>query len=105
MSLQTALLLLAGLALVWGALFFSTIVWLIRRIMRPVTPLPTDPESLIPESNFVEVNGACLHYVQAGQGPDVVLLHGIGASIFIWRFLFPLLQTHYRVTAFDLLGF
>jgi pimeloyl-ACP methyl ester carboxylesterase len=54
---------------------------------------------------FLDVNGARIHYVQAGEGPDLVLLHGIGASIYIWRFLFPILQTRHRVTAFDLPGF
>ena len=63
------------------------------------------PGQLIPESQFVDIAGARLHFVQAGRGPDLVLLHGIGASVFIWRFLFPLLQTHYRVTAFDIAGF
>ena len=58
-----------------------------------------------PESKFVTVDGVRLHYVQAGEGPDLVLIHGIGASLFIWRFLFPLLQTRYRVTALDLAGF
>jgi pimeloyl-ACP methyl ester carboxylesterase len=60
---------------------------------------------LIPESKFIDIDGHRLHYVQSGQGPDVVLIHGIGASVFIWRFLFPLLQKHYRLTAFDLTGF
>lgn len=66
-------------------------------------------EELIPESQFIEIDGAKLHYVQAGQnsksGRDIVLLHGIGASVYIWRFLFPLLLTRHRVTAFDFAGF
>ncbi len=64
-------------------------------------------EELIPDSRYVVVNGVHLHYVQAGDpsGGDIVLLHGIGASIFIWRFLFPILQTRHRVTAFDFAGF
>lgn len=60
---------------------------------------------LIPDSCFIEVDGARIHYVQAGAGQDVVLIHGIGASVFIWRYLFPLLQSRYRVTAIDLPGF
>lgn len=60
---------------------------------------------LIPESCFVDVDGVNVHYVQAGRGKDLVLLHGIGASVFIWRFLFPLLEVHFRVTAIDLPGF
>lgn len=82
-----------------------------------ISPANTDPvvhpepdkvetlQELLPESAFIDVEGAKLHYVQAGEGPDLVLLHGIGASIYIWRFLFPLLQTSHRVTAFDFAGF
>jgi len=63
-------------------------------------------EALIPDSCFLQLDdGIDIHYVQAGKGSDVVLIHGIGASVFVWRFLFPLLQTHHRVTALDLPGF
>lgn len=71
----------------------------------PDTHELTSFEELIPESRFVEVEGARLHYVQGGEGSDIVLLHGIGASVFIWRYLFPILQARHRVTAFDLAGF
>ena len=63
-----------------------------------------------PESKFVEIDGLKLHFVQAGEGRDLVLLHGIGASVHIWRFLFAALcgqaaGEKFRVTAIDLLGF
>ncbi len=43
---------------------------------------------------------------QAGEGPLVVLVHGIyaGASSYEFRKLFPLLAQSHRVVAFDLLG-
>jgi pimeloyl-ACP methyl ester carboxylesterase len=62
-------------------------------------------KALVPESKFIEIDGARLHYLQAGRGSDVVLLHGIGASVFIWRFVFAYLETKHRVTAIDLAGF
>ena len=71
----------------------------------PPARVPETLAELIPESRFVEVDGAKLHFVQAGEGSDVVLLHGIGASVYIWRFVFPLLQSRHRVTAFDFAGF
>ena len=63
-----------------------------------------------PESRFIEIDGLKLHYLQAGTGPDLVLLHGIGASVYVWRYLFAGLSKpdgteHFRVTAIDLLGF
>lgn len=79
-------------------------VFVYRKKRLEPAPIETLSE-LIPESKFIEVGGAKIHYVQAGKGCDLVLLHGIGASVFVWRFLFPLLQGRYRVTAIDLPGF
>jgi pimeloyl-ACP methyl ester carboxylesterase len=44
-------------------------------------------------------------YVQiAGQGPDLVLLHGLGASSFSWRHNRDVLARHFRVITPDLPG-
>lgn len=40
-----------------------------------------------------------------GEGPVVVLLHGIASSSASWRQLVPLLSPLYRVVAIDVLGF
>jgi pimeloyl-ACP methyl ester carboxylesterase len=44
-------------------------------------------------------------YKQLGHGPDVLLIHGIGASQYSWRLLAPLLAENYTVTSIDLPGF
>lgn len=75
-----------------------------RQALPPAVPIAT-LEQLLPESRFVTVGETSLHYVQAGAGTDLVLLHGIGASVYIWRFVFPILQMRHRVTAFDFAGF
>lgn len=41
----------------------------------------------------------------AGTGPDVVLVHGLGASRFSWRATVAKLQTRFRTHAVDLAGF
>lgn len=51
-----------------------------------------------------EVNGVRLHYVRAGEGPPVVLLHGWGSTSFMWRKLMTLLAESYTVVAPDLRG-
>ena len=44
-------------------------------------------------------------YVEiAGQGPDLVLLHGLGASSFSWRHNRAHLSRHFRVITPDLPG-
>ncbi|HEY9825628.1 MAG TPA: alpha/beta fold hydrolase [Stenomitos sp.] len=47
-----------------------------------------------------------IHYVQAGtHGPNVLLVHGFGASTDHWRKNVEVLSQHCRVWAIDLLGF
>ncbi|KUF11737.1 alpha/beta fold hydrolase [Pseudoponticoccus marisrubri] len=54
------------------------------------------------KGQFVEIAGTRVHYVQAGDGPDVVLLHGAGGNLRDFTYgLTDALTQHYRVTAFD----
>jgi len=53
----------------------------------------------------IEFEGENVYFIQTGSGPDVVLIHGIGASIFTWRFMIHQLAKTHRVTAMDLPGF
>src|SRR5262245_10719982 len=66
-------------------------------------PAQTRPTSN--QSRFCEINGRTIHYIQTGTGPHLVLIHGIAASLYIWRFMIPQLAKHYTVTALDLPGF
>lgn len=51
---------------------------------------------------FVTVDGVRVRYVQAGSGPDVVLIHGASGNLTDMTFrLLPALAGRYRVTAFD----
>lgn len=55
------------------------------------------PKILVGELNF--------HYWQMGQGPDVVMIHGMGGNLAVWHLtMIPELQDHYRVTSYDLRG-
>jgi len=52
------------------------------------------------------VNGVRLHYVQAGQGPLIVLLHGFPEFWYGWRLQIPALAAAgYRVIAPDMRGY
>jgi pimeloyl-ACP methyl ester carboxylesterase len=55
-----------------------------------------------PEGHFVTVDGVKLHYVEAGSGPDLVLIHGASGSLRDLTFGFlPELARRYHVVAFD----
>jgi len=64
-----------------------------------------EPEQAGAPGSFIEVDGVRLHYVSAGQGSPVLLIHGLGASTFSYRYTIPELSRHFRVIAPDLLGF
>lgn len=56
--------------------------------------------------HYVTVDGTRIRYVEAGQGPPVVLIHGLAASLYSWRYtIVPLAQAGFRVIAFDNRGF
>ncbi|MBI3272090.1 MAG: alpha/beta fold hydrolase [Planctomycetes bacterium] len=54
---------------------------------------------------FLELGGRRLAYAEAGEGPAMLLLHGLGGSAYDWRRnLHPLARRGFRVLAVDLLG-
>lgn len=55
--------------------------------------------------SYLDIDGARIHYVEAGAGEPVVLVHGLGASTFSFRYTIPELAQRYRVVALDLKGF
>ncbi len=57
------------------------------------------------EHRFATVNGIRLHYVAAGKGPLVILLHGFPEFWYSWRLQIPELSRHFRVVAPDLPGY
>jgi pimeloyl-ACP methyl ester carboxylesterase len=55
---------------------------------------------------FAEVNGVRLHYVEAGTGPLVILLHGFPEFWYSWRHQLPALAAAgFRALAPDLRGY
>jgi pimeloyl-ACP methyl ester carboxylesterase len=65
------------------------------------------PSSPIPlTSHHAELPGVRLHYVTAGTGPLVILLHGFPELWYAWRKQIPALaQAGYRVVAPDMRGY
>jgi pimeloyl-ACP methyl ester carboxylesterase len=55
-------------------------------------------------SHFADLDGVTLHYLTAGNGECVVLLHGIPQSSHEWRYVIPRLTERYSVVAPDLRG-
>src|SRR6266403_556000 len=58
-----------------------------------------------PVGNFITVFGAKVHYVDAGSGSPVILLHGLADDIGVWESVMPVLAAKHRVIALDQIGF
>jgi pimeloyl-ACP methyl ester carboxylesterase len=54
--------------------------------------------------NHIQVGTARVAYLDDGDGPPLLLLHGCPFSSYIWRQVIPLLRPHFRCIAPDLLG-
>ena len=56
-----------------------------------------------PQGQFIDVDGVRLHYLEQGEGPPVVLLHGnvVTAEDFAYSGLLDLAANDYCVIAFD----
>ena len=56
-------------------------------------------------SKEITVFGQKIHYVEAGTGPTVILLHGLGGSSQVWQFNIAALAEKYHVVVPDQIGF
>ncbi|MGB0123168.1 MAG: alpha/beta hydrolase, partial [Silvibacterium sp.] len=55
-------------------------------------------------SRTAQINGVTLHYLTAGQGPSLILLHGYAETSLMWKPIIPALAQRFTVIAPDLPG-
>jgi len=70
-----------------------------RAVTRPAT---LETSAFHPRT--VQIHGHDVSYRMAGDGPTILLIHGIAGSSTTWRAVMPALAQHYTVIAPDLLG-
>ncbi|MGA3024876.1 MAG: alpha/beta fold hydrolase [Bryobacteraceae bacterium] len=58
-----------------------------------------------PGDKQTEVFGQKIHYIEAGSGPNVILLHGLGGDWHNWGPTIPALAAGYHVLVPDQIGF
>jgi epoxide hydrolase 4 len=54
---------------------------------------------------YADSKGVKIHYVTAGQGPLLILIHGFPDFWYSWRDQIPALAKHYQVVAIDQRGY
>jgi pimeloyl-ACP methyl ester carboxylesterase len=57
------------------------------------------------EARHATVDGLRLRFIRRGEGPTVVLLHGIASSLYTWSEVWPGLTARFDTIALDLPGF
>jgi pimeloyl-ACP methyl ester carboxylesterase len=62
------------------------------------------PDAFLQHKRFTQVGDTRVAYLDQGDGPPLLLLHGCPFSCFVWRKSIPLLSARYRCIAPDLLG-
>ncbi len=59
---------------------------------------------MVVKEQKIEVEGLPTRYLTAGEGPPLLLLHGVGDNAFDWQWVMPALAHTYQVYALDLPG-
>jgi haloalkane dehalogenase len=57
------------------------------------------------EGKYIQVDGGNMHYVDEGEGPPVVMVHGTPTWSFLYRHMIKNLREDYRCIAMDHIGF
>jgi len=56
------------------------------------------------KSNYIDVHGSNIHYIDEGSGDPILFLHGNPTSSYLWRNIIPYLTPSGRCIAPDLIG-
>lgn len=81
-----------------AALWFDGIY--LDRPLDELKPLYTNSES-----KFIEIDGMQVHYRDQGQGPTLVVLHGVNSSLHTWEDWVHNLNRDFRIISLDLPGY
>jgi pimeloyl-ACP methyl ester carboxylesterase len=100
MKIMKTVLRIAAALLVLTLFFIFVVPYLV-----PIPPLKNtvDLKQLADaDSQFVDVDGITIHYKQRGDsGRDLILMHGLGASVYSWQRVMDDLSQYGKITAYD----
>ena len=95
---------------VWGILVLVAFSWVgcmegpyTREELREKRYFESEPAAA--RSKYVEVRGRRIHFLEQGDGPGLLLIHGFPTSSYTWRHVLPRLARRYHVYAIDLVGY
>ena len=74
-------------------------------LVAALMPTLSEDTGKLGTDGYVDSNGVKIHYVTAGQGPLLVLIHGFPDFWYTWRDQIPALAKKYQVVAIDMRGY
>jgi len=86
----------------WSFRFVAASIGLLSFVALPGRARAQDANAI--SSRTAEVGGVALHYLTAGHGPALILLHGYTQTSRMWRPIIPQLAEKFTVIAPDLPG-
>src|ERR1700674_3299027 len=86
----------------WSFRFLAASIGLLSFVALPGRARAQDANAI--SSRTAEVGGVTLHYLTAGHGPALILLHGYTQTSRMWRPIIPQLAEKFTVIAPDLPG-
>lgn len=92
-----------GIAVIVVAVVVAAAAGYLAYQARRTRRIAREAETLVPPpGRFVEIDGNRIHYVEAGDGPPILFVHGLGASQFHFSVpLFDRLKGDFRLIALD----
>ncbi len=84
--------------------FCATLLGLLFLFTGFSTAAHADTANKAVASRMAEVKGLKMHYLTAGHGPSLILLHGYAETSLMWKPIIPLLAERFTVIAPDLPG-
>src|SRR5215470_19037092 len=87
---------------------FGVGLWLVSHLLEALRPVPQAPKTLrwapdIP-IDYLDIGGYRLRYIQAGRGPNLVLLHTLRTQLDLFEKVVPHLANSFTVFALDYPG-
>jgi pimeloyl-ACP methyl ester carboxylesterase len=79
-------------------------IWLLCIFALFLAPICAEPPDKNIVSRTANIDDVQLHYLTAGRGPAVILLHGFAETSRMWRPIIPLLAEKFTIIAPDLPG-
>jgi 2-hydroxy-6-oxonona-2,4-dienedioate hydrolase len=85
---------------------FALSIGLFAIVLCPPRSTAEESKKATPTTDkFAAVYGVKIHYVEAGNGATLILIHGLADNIAVWDSIIQGLAARFRVIAFDQVGF